>query len=190
MESEGLELGLTENPQLNVGSKNPDRDTQYEEWEPYSEELWELGSGPSKTSQDTTSGPSMSLSRSLISKNTTTGVGTHANRNLGWASAWALDHVFGGPPSTDVPNPSRNDTPARECMICIESKSWEHFPENSPSAKCQHVPNTCLECLETHIKTQLESEIFHEKIIRCPECSVILDSTEIQKFSDSKTFEL
>jgi hypothetical protein len=75
-------------------------------------------------------------------------------------------------------------------MICVESKHWDNFPESAPSARCQHEPNTCRTCLETHIKTQLESKIFHEKIIRCPECSEILDAMEIQELADRRTFLL
>jgi hypothetical protein len=175
---------------LNVRSKNPGRGTDYDDWEPYSEELWNLGSGPSRTSQHAVAGPSMMRRRSLDLTHIAPRTGTHSERNTTLVPAWALDRAFGGRPSTDVPDPIRNDMPAKDCMICVERKSWERFPETSPTAKCQHAPNTCLQCIEKHIKTQLESKIFHEKIIRCPECSEILDPTEVQKFADIKTFSL
>jgi hypothetical protein len=185
-----LESDRSQNAALNIRSKYPDGGTHCDDWEPYSEELWNLSSGPSRTSQHAVAGPSITRRWSLDLTHTAPTTGTHAERNSTWAPAWALDRAFGGRPSTDVPDPIRNDMLAKDCMICVERKSWERFPETSPTAKCKHATNTCLQCIEKHIKTQLESKIFHEKIIRCPECSEILDTTEVQKFADTKTFSL
>lgn len=176
--------------------KVSDRGMYRHDWEPYSEELWNLDAGPSAPSQQAVAGPStvrrrpLNFSRPLSSTHATSTTGGNTQANSTWAPAWALDRVFGGPPSADVQIVPQNDTPTKDCIICVEDKSWESFPSSSPSAKCQHAPNACLDCIKQHIKTQLESKVFHERIIKCPECPESLDTSEVQVYADRNTFSL
>lgn len=74
----------------------------------------------------------------------------------------------------------------RECIICVETRTAAEFPTLSVTANCTHVPEACLECLRTSIRTDLSSKLWTE--IRCPECSELLEYVDIQKYADKETF--
>jgi len=78
----------------------------------------------------------------------------------------------------------------KDCVVCVEEKSLIRFPAQGPTSQCEHEPNTCLDCLEIHIKTQLGSNAFRENLIKCPECSKALSAAEVQKYADPSTAEL
>lgn len=75
----------------------------------------------------------------------------------------------------------------RECLICADTKEEILFPRFSPTASCTHSPNTCLECLERSIRSDLTGKIWTD--IRCPECRELLDYTDIQRYADDETFK-
>jgi hypothetical protein len=166
------------------------------DWEPYSEELWNLGPGPSRSSRQAVAEPSTvrrrprNFSRPINSTHATSTAERNAPPSSTRAPVGELGRVFSCPPSADVQTVPLNDTPTKDCIICVEDKSWESFPSSSPSARCQHGPNMCLDCIKQHIKTQLESKVFHERIIKCPECTESLDTSEVQVYADRKTFSL
>jgi hypothetical protein len=195
-ELEALKLEEAHNPSLfsnrDISSiktvVNADRDG----WEPYREELWSAGAGPSTAPrQQPIAGPSETHLQPLNSTYKASTRRSNAQRSSEWAPAWALDHLFGSPSCADPQNQPQKGSPiTKDCIVCAEDKSWARFPENSPTTRCKHDPNTCLDCIEKHIKTELEDKIFHEKIVRCPECSEPLDTSEVQKHADPGTFEL
>ncbi|KAJ2896838.1 hypothetical protein MKZ38_005137 [Zalerion maritima] len=77
----------------------------------------------------------------------------------------------------------------RECAICADEKLNHLFPSKSLTDECIHIPNTCLECLETHIRTRMGDELWHAKVITCPECLSPLEYDEIRQYADPATFE-
>jgi hypothetical protein len=78
----------------------------------------------------------------------------------------------------------------KSCLVCAEDKPFGYFPLRSPTTKCEHEPGTCLDCMQTHIRTQIENSMVSEKSIRCSECSETLNVNEIQKYTDEDTFNL
>ncbi|KAL7927805.1 hypothetical protein ACQKWADRAFT_277901 [Trichoderma austrokoningii] len=81
----------------------------------------------------------------------------------------------------------REDGDDRDCLVCADTKEEILFPRFSPTASCAHSPNTCLECLERSIRSDLSGKIWTD--IRCPECRQLLDYTDIQRYADEETFK-
>ncbi|KAF2665832.1 hypothetical protein BT63DRAFT_77073 [Microthyrium microscopicum] len=77
-----------------------------------------------------------------------------------------------------------------QCAICAEEKYLSEFPSQTPTSACKHGTTTCVQCLQTHIKTQLDNSIFHENLVKCPECSNSLDVADVQKHATADIFEL
>jgi len=76
----------------------------------------------------------------------------------------------------------------RDCEVCTETKTPGQFPRYAVSGNCLHPPNTCLDCMRTHIKTELASNVFHDNVVRCPECGESLSLQDIQMYADAATF--
>lgn len=85
-----------------------------------------------------------------------------------------------------IPSDRENDGD-RDCLICADTKEEILFPRFSPTASCTHSPNTCLECLERSIRSDLTGKIWTD--IRCPECRQLLEYTDIQRYADEETFK-
>jgi hypothetical protein len=75
----------------------------------------------------------------------------------------------------------------KECLVCTDEKGQNQYPRVAPAAGCNHEPNTCLDCLEQRIKTELQDYMTR---IRCPECSAEMTAQEIMIYADPTTFEL
>ncbi|KAK5997203.1 E3 ubiquitin-protein ligase RNF19B-like protein [Cladobotryum mycophilum] len=75
----------------------------------------------------------------------------------------------------------------RDCIVCTEKKEVELFPQVSVTSTCTHEPNTCLDCIETSIRSDMTNKLWSD--IRCPECRELLDYTDIQRYADKATFE-
>ncbi|KAJ4302597.1 hypothetical protein N0V90_001486 [Kalmusia sp. IMI 367209] len=84
----------------------------------------------------------------------------------------------------------RSQTVSKECMVCVEERPLALFPSRGPTNRCEHDASICLGCLETHIKTRMDSNAFNEEMIKCPECSESLTIDEIQRYADPSTAEL
>lgn len=78
----------------------------------------------------------------------------------------------------------------KACVVCAEEKSSSRFPLRGPTSRCEHEPNTCLDCLETHIETQIGSNAFNEDMIKCPECSQSFAVEEVQRYAGPAVAEL
>ncbi|TIC96986.1 E3 ubiquitin-protein ligase RNF19B [Colletotrichum higginsianum] len=75
---------------------------------------------------------------------------------------------------------------SRECPICAETRDPASFPVLSVTPTCTHPPEACLDCLQTSIRSDLNSKLWTE--IRCPECREPLEYVDIQKYADEETF--
>lgn len=61
------------------------------------------------------------------------------------------------------------------------------FPTASVTKACTHEPTTCLACVATSIRTDLNSRLWNE--IKCPECRETLEYDDVQRFADDETKE-
>jgi len=77
----------------------------------------------------------------------------------------------------------------RDCIICAETKPSTDFPLLSASRNCSHSPQTCLSCLQRHIKTAIADKAWHPRVATCPECSCAMDYDEVRMHADRATFE-
>ncbi|KAK5652952.1 hypothetical protein OQA88_9431 [Cercophora sp. LCS_1] len=77
----------------------------------------------------------------------------------------------------------------KDCIICTESKPTTSFPLLCVSRDCNHAPETCLDCLQRHIKTAIEDKAWHAKVVTCPECNSPMGYNEVQSHADRATFE-
>ncbi|OLN87290.1 E3 ubiquitin-protein ligase RNF19B [Colletotrichum chlorophyti] len=82
--------------------------------------------------------------------------------------------------------PANDLVGSRECPICAETRDISSFPVLSVTPTCTHPPETCRECLQTSIRSDLNSKLWTE--IRCPECRELLEYVDIQKYADEETF--
>lgn len=102
---------------------------------------------------------------------------------------WDLyDEVEGAGAGGALRQPLDRRCTTKECLVCVEEKSINHFPPYALTEQCAHTPNTCLDCVETHIRTALGSNVFHTQVITCPECRSPLNRDDIQQFADPNTF--
>lgn len=76
----------------------------------------------------------------------------------------------------------------RECIVCTDVKPIAtSFPSASVTTSCTHPPSTCLDCLATSIRTDLNTKLWNE--IRCPECGATLQYDDVDRFADEETKE-
>lgn len=74
----------------------------------------------------------------------------------------------------------------RECVIYCKSSGASGFRDHSPS-KCTHTPDTCCECINHWISSELESENWDR--IRCSECPTLLQYADVMAFASLEVFE-
>ncbi|GAB1312760.1 RBR-type E3 ubiquitin transferase [Madurella fahalii] len=75
----------------------------------------------------------------------------------------------------------------RECIICTDTKPVSEFPAAAITKTCDHAPTTCLVCIATSIRTDLNNRLWNE--IKCPECRETLQYDDVQRFADAETKE-
>ena len=75
----------------------------------------------------------------------------------------------------------------RECIICTDTKPVADFPTVAITKACTHEPTTCVVCVATSIRTDLNSRLWNE--IKCPECRETLEYDDVQRFADDETKE-
>jgi transcription initiation factor IIE alpha subunit len=61
------------------------------------------------------------------------------------------------------------------------------FPTVAITKACTHEPTTCVICVATSIRTDLNSRLWNE--IKCPECRETLEYDDVQRFADEETKE-
>lgn len=71
-------------------------------------------------------------------------------------------------------------------MICADSLPKLAFPSPTIAPSCMHEVSTCLLCLATSIRHDLENRMWDK--IQCPECRALLDHYSVQKYADEETF--
>lgn len=74
-----------------------------------------------------------------------------------------------------------------ECTVCTDTKRVADFPGAAITKTCTHPPTTCLDCVATSIRSDLDNKLWNE--IRCPECRETLQYDDVQRYADSETSE-
>ncbi|KAF2741249.1 hypothetical protein EJ04DRAFT_242 [Polyplosphaeria fusca] len=76
--------------------------------------------------------------------------------------------------------------PRKDCIVCTESRSIQHFATRPPTAQCTHEVNTCRRCLRSWIESEFTSKMWDQ--INCPECSVRLEHEDMRVFAPPDIF--
>jgi len=74
----------------------------------------------------------------------------------------------------------------RSCMVCSDDRSIFQFPAKPPTSECTHPVNTCEECLQTWIESELASKGWDH--ITCMECSAKMHHNDVQRAAAPGTF--
>ena len=74
----------------------------------------------------------------------------------------------------------------QECIICCEEKVGSEFVA-SVSSKCTHTNKVCKECLRIHVGEEITGK--GSISVKCPECRVELQHSEVQVVASSAVFE-
>lgn len=82
--------------------------------------------------------------------------------------------------------PEDPDAP-KECQICCETKHINLFPHTTDTSDCRCLSDTCLICLQEHMKTQMHSKEWKEGSVTCPVCNRSLTHQEIEDYADGET---
>lgn len=75
----------------------------------------------------------------------------------------------------------------RACAVCSDEKQPLEFPAKPPSAVCEHTVNTCKDCLQQWISSELESKGWDR--LNCPECSVQLQHDDVFRGASEEDFQ-
>jgi len=83
---------------------------------------------------------------------------------------------------------SRSIVPLKECIICAESKPALQFPQRAVTGSCSHPVQSCNDCVQTHIRTEMNTKLWHSKVVKCPECRADLEYADVERLADKTTF--
>lgn len=75
----------------------------------------------------------------------------------------------------------------RECQICFDTKHTDLYPLTTEASDCTCLSDTCLACLQEHIRTQMKSKEWKDGSITCPMCNRSLVFQEIEEYADGET---
>lgn len=72
-----------------------------------------------------------------------------------------------------------------ECQICAESVGLKDYPEQAVTASCKHQKDVCSACVARTISTELEEQGWER--LKCPVCSALLSSDDVERLADDQT---
>lgn len=81
------------------------------------------------------------------------------------------------------------------CSVCTSTKNFvpwgqtgkSDFPQQNLTAKCEHEPSVCIQCLASWIGAQLQSKGWNG--ICCPQCPNTLEHNIVRKFATQDVFK-
>lgn len=82
--------------------------------------------------------------------------------------------------------PEDPDAP-KECQVCFDTKHTDLFPHTTEASGCRCLSDSCLLCLQQHMKTQMSSKEWKEGSLTCPTCNRSLTHQEIEEYADGAT---
>lgn len=73
------------------------------------------------------------------------------------------------------------------CQSCMTDRVASQFPEYNPTEQCEHLINTCTQCLKKWVEAQIDTKVFDPRI-QCPECEEKMDSGDVRMALPKKAF--
>jgi hypothetical protein len=93
---------------------------------------------------------------------------------------------------------SGNSTPKKRrkvgyrCVRCGQNKPTRSFPRRKPSPRCNHKTNTCKECLQAWVDTQIRDDLLvgdnRSYRPRCPECPELIQAAGVEAIATPEMF--
>jgi hypothetical protein len=74
----------------------------------------------------------------------------------------------------------------RDCVVCSDSKIPLDFPVKAPTSSCEHPPQTCTDCLQKWIASELETKGCRG--MTCTQCPQLMQYEDIQRAASEATF--
>lgn len=76
--------------------------------------------------------------------------------------------------------------PAKECIICTDTRPLHHFPNQTPTAQCTHDIDVCRRCLRRWIESSFSTKMWNE--IACPICASQMQYDDVRAFAPKDVF--
>lgn len=86
-----------------------------------------------------------------------------------------------------IPALSTEEESTKDCQICFDTKHTDLYPRTTEASDCTCLSDACLVCLQTHLKTQMNTKEWREGILTCPMCNRPLEFQEIEDYADGET---
>ncbi|EME44851.1 hypothetical protein DOTSEDRAFT_169860 [Dothistroma septosporum NZE10] len=81
------------------------------------------------------------------------------------------------------------------CSSCDVERTAGAFPDYNPSSECEHLINTCKDCLKAWVNVQIETAQFatggengKRFGVKCPECPAVMKNVNIQIATTKKMY--
>lgn len=72
--------------------------------------------------------------------------------------------------------------------MCLEEKDAADFPASPLSSACHHGPSTCLDCVKSSLRSDLDAGKSCSGLA-CPECEGLLGPDVVLEYADDETRE-
>jgi hypothetical protein len=83
------------------------------------------------------------------------------------------------------------------CLSCMADMLSYKFPNHNPSSECEHLINTCKECLRGWVEAQIEQNLAVTDEndntvfgIKCPECPASMQLLEVRASTSREKYQL
>jgi hypothetical protein len=102
---------------------------------------------------------------------------------------------FDGLPLSGNSTPKKRRKVEYRCVHCGQNKPSRSFPRTNPSPQYIHDINTCKECLQAWVDTQIRDGLLVLDArenpsygLRCPECSELIQATDVQAIATPEMY--
>lgn len=77
----------------------------------------------------------------------------------------------------------------KPCIVCTEDVPKNRFPKlpHKQDGNNKHSSDVCFKCFREHLRVEVENK-GHEAV-SCPQCSKLLDESEVRKLASSRTYQ-
>lgn len=102
---------------------------------------------------------------------------------------------FDGLPPSGNTTPKKRRKAGHRCVRCGRNKPSRSFPGTNPSPRCNHDINTCKECLQAWVDTQIRDDLLVADVgdnssyrLRCPECPELIQAADVRAIATPEMY--
>ena len=104
---------------------------------------------------------------------------------------------FDGLPPSGNSKPKKRRKVEYRCVRCGQNKPSRSFPRTNPTTRCDHDINTCKECLQAWVDTQIRDDLLVAGVrdhisyrLRCPECPELIQAADIRAIATPRMYRM